>query len=76
MPRELYQTGTDPEAEKLAKMLNISVLEARRLLNSMEDTSFMQNEKPTMRGGGIASLTQRSCHRTTSTPNLRSGTQR
>jgi hypothetical protein len=59
MPRELYQTGTDPEAEKLAKMLNISVLEARRLLNSMEDTSFMQNEKPTMRGGGIASLTQR-----------------
>jgi hypothetical protein len=60
MPRELYQTGTDPEAEKLAKELNISVLEARRILNNMEDTTFIQEgyglERDNKAGGGVANL--------------------
>ena len=60
MPRELYQTGTDPEAEKLAKELNISVLEARRILNNIEDTTFIQEgyglERDNKAGGGVANL--------------------
>jgi len=63
MPRELYQAGTNPEAEKLAKELGISLLEAVRILNTMEDTSFMQKgfieDRPDMNMGGIANLAMR-----------------